>query len=154
MCTQTAHTSIFDYMAILTFFFEFLKMSVCATCVHIHCLTIHFLVVHIWYFNATKYQKRTLLQSSKVGGSRKSSFLALFRILIQKYGYFRNFQKSRDVTIRYIKLKQSYRASKNFFRLLKGRMKQKWEDKKWIPILFHRSPENDIGMYFTLNCVT
>ena len=42
-----------------------------------------------------------LFKVGKWRGSRKSSFLVLFRILIQKYGYFRNFQKSRDVTIRW-----------------------------------------------------
>ena len=54
------------------------------------------------HFNVTKYQKRAPLQSWKVGGAKKFSFLPLFRILSQKYGYFRNFQKSPDVTIRYI----------------------------------------------------
>ena len=70
------------------FFYFFEKLSVCAPCVHIPCLTIRFLAVQIWYLNVTKYQKRVPLQNSK----KKSCFLPFFGILSQKYGYFRNFK--------------------------------------------------------------
>ncbi len=67
MCIQMAHR-VLTTEKILIFFSFFENFSACATCVHIHCLTIHFLVAHTWYCDATKYQKRAPLQSSKVGG--------------------------------------------------------------------------------------
>ena len=53
MCTQTAHTEIFFYMAILTFFWIFKSKPKCAWCVHI--LMSHFSMLNtypisiLWY---------------------------------------------------------------------------------------------------------
>ncbi len=60
-----------DTQGSTTEFLLFEILSVCVTHVYIHCLTIHFLAVQIWFFNVTKYQNRTPRQSSKVGAGAK-----------------------------------------------------------------------------------
>ncbi len=92
MWTQTAHrVPTTENFSIFFSFFE--KLSVCATCVYIHCLTIRFLAAQIWYFNVTKYQKRISLQSSKVGGVQKIQLFRPFWDFEPKIWIFSQFSK-------------------------------------------------------------